>query len=414
MQLALRPYVTTGIVIVGASALVGAPLSISPSALNPPTVAIAPTASLLDGAINDFDTLFTNGGKSTQVLLNASGVLPGELSRAFLAAVDDPHVLPSLGSAFLYGLLSPTPGSGSVLADLAEQIPSSADTAVLLNAFRVLGAIVAHSLSQLPPPVPGLTAMTAAHLPPVVDVVTDDLEIAGEKFGESAAGIAAFIGNTPAEVVDFLHAAAADPANIPALLTNTALGAMTDFGDAAFGPMVCLLEDTMPAPFGGPDGLVVKAVEQFLAVLPQPESSASLTTSEKTTSTSLDGQGTGGQDDQNAGAAPGSLNFLNPVGTVDHDTPTLVKRDGVDDGVDAPATKPRLNVFHLNPLDAASDRAPVGVNQSTGAAAAPKPGLVRIVQKVVQAPAAIAHSIHDALKPHQTEQSASQPEAGEE
>jgi hypothetical protein len=67
-------------------------------------------------------------------------------------------------------------------------------------------------------------------------------------------------------------------------------------------------------------------------------------------------------------------------------------------------------VFHLNPLDAARDRAPVGVNQSTGAAAAPKPGLVRIVQKVVQAPAAIAHSIRDALKPHQTEQSASEEE----
>jgi hypothetical protein len=404
MQLALRPYVTTGIVIVGASALVAAPLTISPSALNPPAVAIAPTASAVDQATNGFDTLFTNGGKSAEVLLNAFGEFPDGVSRAFLAAVDDPHVLPSLGSAFLYGFLNPAPGSHSVLADLAAQIPSSPETAVLLNAFRALGAVVAHSLSQLPSPGQGAIAMNAVHLPHVVDVVTNDLEIAGAKFGESAAFTAAFIGDLPGDFVDFVHAAAANPGNIPALLTNTSLREMTELGDAVFGPMVCLLRDTMPAPFGGPQGLIVKAVEQFLAVLPQPEETAELTndSSETTALTNVGNQDVGGQDNQNVDSATGPLNFLNPVGRVDHDTPTLVKKDDVD----LPA-RPRLNVVTLNPLAAASqDRATVGDNAAAGSAA-PKPGqrLVHVVEKLAQAPAAIANSIHDALTPHKAEKS---------
>jgi hypothetical protein len=403
MQLALRPYVTTGIVIAGASALVAAPLAIPPSALNQPTVAIAPTASALGGAIDGFDTLVTNGGKSAQVLLNAMGAFPDELSRALLAAADDPQVLPTLGSAFLYGLLSPSPVSGtdSVLVGLAKQLPAPLGTS-LLNEFRALGALVAHALPELPSPIPGLGAMEAVDLPPVVDVVTKDLGIIGEKFGEQAAFTAAFVGDLPNNFLRFVHAAAASPEDIPTLATNFGLSEMTDLGNAVFGPLVCILEDTLPYPVGTADGLVVKAVTQLLAVMPKPAADPELKTTSNVEpqATSLDQQReNGGQEEQNTGGSPGTSTFLKLAGPTDPG-PTLVKKNDVDT-----SSGPRLNVLRVNPLADLDNRASVGDKSSTNSTATPRPH-AHVMQQLAQAPAAIAHSIRDALKPQHSEASA--------
>jgi hypothetical protein len=378
MQVALRPYITTGIVIAGASALVAAPITMPPTALSPSTVAIAPTAAALDGAFVHFDSLWTDGGKSAEALLVETGELPGDLSRAFFAAVDDPHLLPSLGSAFLYGLLHSAPGSAH---------PSLAEADLLHDAFRALGALVAHSLPGLPSPAIGSAAMADVDLPHGVDVVTSDFALVGEHFGVAAAGVAAFIGNTPAEFADFLHAAAADPGNIPTLLSNTVLGAMSEFGNAAFGPMVCLLRDTLPKPLGD---LVTKAVQEFIAVMPQPTSNEVSNDLEQTVlhKDSVGEQNVEGQGPQTLGSF---------AQTPDPGLPDVTKKDGAElsDG-------PRLNVFKVNPL--AGFHEPKGVGENVaGSSTAPEPHLAGVVKRLAQAPAAIAHSIRDALTPHHTD-----------
>lgn len=399
MQLAVRPYITTGIVIAGASALVAAPLGIPPSVLTAPSVAITPTASALDGAIHDFDSYFTTGGQTAEVLLSDTGALPGELSRAFLAAANDPHLLPSLGSAFLYGFLSPTPGSTVAdLAHLATQLPapfgpSSHDIGLLLRAFQALGSITAHTLPALPSPEAGADAIEATHLPHVVEVATDDLEIAGEKFGEVTAFTAAWAGDLPNNVVHFLHAAAADPHNLPTLMTNFGLSEMTDLGEAVFGPMVCLLQETLPPKLADQ---FTDVVHKVLAVLPQPEATTELqVTNDDTTQESLV------QKKQSPSPAAGLPNLLNPTISVNHKSPDLTESNNGDE-VDA-RKGPRLNVVKINPLAILDHRATVGDNVSAGSAPRPGQALSQVVNKVVQAPSAIARQIHDALKPHKSE-----------
>ena len=75
MQRALRPYVTTGIAIVGASVLVAAPISVTPQALQPPAlnVAIDDMASVTDfiqGLLMDFNTATVAGGAAAQITID--------------------------------------------------------------------------------------------------------------------------------------------------------------------------------------------------------------------------------------------------------------------------------------------------------------------------------------------------------
>ena len=313
MQLCLRPYVTTGIVIAGASVLVTAPLTVPPSALSPSpvTVAVAP-AAFADGLLTDFDRLFTHSGQSAEEVLTAAGALPDHVAQAFLADIDDP---------------------------------------------------------------------TGAHLSHVVGVLTRDLKIAGEEFGKSAANIGAFIGELPTDVVDFVHAAAANPANIPTLLTNALITTMTKFGDGALGPMVCLLRDTMPAPFGGYDGLIVQTVQKLMTILPQPsEEDAGLT------SFGVAGDEIGVERNVEP-LQKRPLGIFNPAPLTDKGLPGL-ENQGSSDGVEAPR-KPQLNVFKDNPLADLGNRSTLGsADDGSIGTSVPRPGIVASVVQRAYPPAA--------------------------
>jgi hypothetical protein len=83
MPLTLRPYLTTGVVIIGAGTLVAAPLTISPSAMNPPpvSVAVAP-AAFADNLLGQFDSMFTNSGLTAEAALTHAGEVPGDIGEA--------------------------------------------------------------------------------------------------------------------------------------------------------------------------------------------------------------------------------------------------------------------------------------------------------------------------------------------
>jgi hypothetical protein len=330
MQINLRPYVTTGIVIAGASVLVTAPLTVPPSALSPSpvTVAVAP-AAFADGLLTDFDRLFTHSGQSAQEVLTGAGKLPDHLAREFLAAVD-------------------------------------------------------HS--------------TGAELPHVVGVLTRDLEIVGEEFGKSAANIGAFIGDLPADFVDFVHAAAANPANIPTLLTNALITTMTKFGDGALGPMVCLLRDTMPAPFGGYDGLIVQTVQKLMTVLPQPSDDLQ-----------VNSFGSGENSGVELKKVEPAQKLFNLVPPTNHVPPGLGVKDSSADQVEAPR-KPRFNVFKDNPLADFGNRSTFGsADDGSVGTSVPRPGIVASVVQRLTHPPQLGSIVRNLLKPHDKETSSEPP-----
>src|SRR5690242_18070920 len=83
MPLTLRPYLTRGVVIVGAGILVAAPPTVSPSALNPSpvSVAVAP-AAFADSLLGRFDSVLTNHGLSAEAALTRAGEVPGDIGKA--------------------------------------------------------------------------------------------------------------------------------------------------------------------------------------------------------------------------------------------------------------------------------------------------------------------------------------------
>ena len=330
MQLNLRPYVTTGIVITGATALVVAPLTVSPSAPSPSsaTVAVAP-AAFADDLLTDFETLFTAGGQRTEELLTAAGALPDHFAEEFLGGTD-------------------------------------------------LG------------------------LPHVVGVLTRDLEIAGEEFGLSAANTAAAIGELPADFVDFVHAAAANPANIPTLLTNALITTMTKFGDGALGPMVCLLRDTLPAPFGGYDGLVVQTVQKLMTLLPEPSDDLQ-----------VNSFGAGENSGVELKKVEPAQKLLNLDPPASHVLPGLEAKDSSADEAEAP-TKPRLvrlNVLKDNPLADLGDRSTLGsADAGSVGTSVPRPGIVASVVQGLTHPPQLGSIVHNLLKPNEKPAPASEPE----
>src|SRR5690349_15794811 len=117
MQLALRPYVTTGVAIVGASVLVAAPISVAPPDLqvaNPAkSVAAAQRmtevelTSVVTDLLHAFSVVSVAGGNAAQILNDSLGALPQTLAGAIQSAIDDPESIPNVASFIAYQLLSP-------------------------------------------------------------------------------------------------------------------------------------------------------------------------------------------------------------------------------------------------------------------------------------------------------------------
>ena len=83
MLQAIRPYFTSGVVLVGASVLVIAPISVPPPELATPSISISTAevlpASLVSDLLTAFNTVSVAGGDSAQILRIRSVCFPGGL-----------------------------------------------------------------------------------------------------------------------------------------------------------------------------------------------------------------------------------------------------------------------------------------------------------------------------------------------
>src|SRR5690348_6868207 len=106
MQLSLKPYVTNGIVIAGAAALVAAPITISPPEVTPPIAAIERTIEVAPKAlINDLldgfaDTMYGIGGTISHALYFV-GSDPNFAAFWTKALAQNPALAPSILSAVI-------------------------------------------------------------------------------------------------------------------------------------------------------------------------------------------------------------------------------------------------------------------------------------------------------------------------
>lgn len=314
MQLALRPYVTTGVAIVGASVLVVAPLHPPLPDVQIPaysTTAVAP-AALVSDLLADFNTATVAGGNAAQILINTAAGLPLGLSLAAQAIIDDPSVTPDVLNFLINSFLSPVPSpfipGGSVflqfgtevIGPLVSLLPPQLQVLVG-GALADIGAAIAEGLSYLPGDLAtGALAIggAAASLPaPILNLGLDIATIGGAlgaSIGGSLAtgpGIAGFIGAAPAGLLAILESAIDDPSDIPGLLSFVAYSLVSPVSPAfplpnislfttAVGPIIVALAQVLPPPLGvGPTdpgliltgaGVLGEVITKLLALLPTP------------------------------------------------------------------------------------------------------------------------------------------------
>ena len=254
MQRALRPYVTTGIAIVGASVLVAAPIAATPQALQPPAlnVAVDDMASVTDfiqGLLMDFNTATVAGGAAAQISVDTAAGLPLGLSAAAQAIINDPSATPDVLNYLINSFLRPTsspfiPGGSvfrqfglEVVGPLISLLPPQLQV-IVGGAFAQLGAAIGQGLTHLPGSLQaGAIAVGGglATLPPGVLGLTAGIRTLGLGIGEAigggytppnppgtppllpTTGLAGWLGFTPTVLVATLQAAVESPESIPGL-----------------------------------------------------------------------------------------------------------------------------------------------------------------------------------------------------
>lgn len=259
MQLALRPYVTTGIAIVGASVLVATPTLATPpdmKALNPAiSHADVNPASLITDLVAGFSTVSVAGGHAAQISINTIAGLPLGLAGAANAAIADPSDIPDIVNFLAYSFLYPgapipsgLPGvslppsllfqfGSQVVLPLANLLPPPLATLVL-TAFGKVGQVIGQGLALLPGnPVAGFFAVGAGvlGLPNIVSSPLVDIKALGVALGQAIGGgfvvanplsgivptqgAAGWVGALPAVLLASLGAAVDNPSQIPGLLS---------------------------------------------------------------------------------------------------------------------------------------------------------------------------------------------------
>jgi hypothetical protein len=323
MQLTLKPYLTTGVVLVGATAMVAAPIQVMP-----PDISIAPShsvsnvavqpAALVEDLLNAINVISVANGDFTKYGLDSIAGFPLQLAILTQAAINDPSLIPQLGSFQLYkaaGSLSALEGPVFSLASLLPPPlgPGAnpvTDPGLVLEAFAKFGDLVADALSNVPPPTADtVAALTAAagDLPDRVSSFLTAFETLVGSFGEAVGGgyvpfpglgetpgTAAWFGIAPTLLAVTMQAAIDEPSTIPGLASYLVYSVLSpptaptgsfppppvpggtySLFVNAFGPILAAIEDTTPDP-------VADAVEQLslklntvltngLAHLPAPD-----------------------------------------------------------------------------------------------------------------------------------------------
>lgn len=293
MQLCLKPYVTNGVVIVGAAALVAAPIAISPPDIGQPTpvaersIAVEPKA-LINDLLNAFAAVTDATGETIANALFFVGVEPNFVARWVQALAQNPELAASIASAVvtleLLDLVDiPSPLINTIAGLLPPQLGQSISQAYagLFNFIDPgrLGGL-------LPDPTDGINAINAALLPPLVDNLTNGFLQAVDSVGVSMWGALIFLGQTPNTLLSVAQSAVTNPADIPGLASFLAYSLINPFSNPvlidsvyslAIEPLIDGVINIAPPPLGGAAGLVAtvknsldSALTAILDALPAP------------------------------------------------------------------------------------------------------------------------------------------------
>lgn len=235
MDLALRPYVTTGLAIVGAAVVAAAPVTAPVAQVAPParTVAVAPTSLITDFLGKVGESVYA-AGESVRVATDAVIGLPFDVTLLAGLAVHDPALAQSLGSFLVHHYLDPDSFAFTstvwlfrtrVIEPLAALLPaplgpSSADPGLVLDLVATVTAPLAGVLAALPDPGAGHSAYDTALWETVPGRLLMAVRQALVAPVFSLVNAVEWLGAAPEQVAKLIETAIASPADIPGLLSQ--------------------------------------------------------------------------------------------------------------------------------------------------------------------------------------------------
>lgn len=313
MHIALRPYFTAGVVIVGTSVLVVSPMQIPQRDLSPAssTVAVAPMLAQRDLAPTDpsdtFARVFQGLGDQAYAIANWVAGQPQLLVALARAVGEDPRDLPGALSALVYDLVYLGPGKvasspetlakvqvlrrsllaaliAPIVTTLADILPAPVGTrdGLIMDATLALAAAIAKTLTTvLPEPLSPGGGVVRKLLSDVqespVDQFTGDFAEVVNALGQSARNAFSWVGGVPGSVEALAQLVAQNPDQLPGALGDfvRSVFALPDFAPnlrlalmrrsllgGIVEPIVTALDDVLPAPLGSTEetrGLVLQA-----------------------------------------------------------------------------------------------------------------------------------------------------------
>jgi hypothetical protein len=310
MEVRLKPFVTTGMALVGTGVIAVSPIAaMQPNAAFGSaeraitTMAVEP-AGFVEDLLTDVSALSTAAGTTAEILIGAVGRLPTYTVTSLAADLKDPASMPSVLSALTYLTFSPdsidaiAPFGPDSLVRLIENDALPAMTASLppalqhdlANAEATFNRMARDLLGLLPDPATGFVDLPPAYfgLPPRIYQAINDLGNLGQSgIGQAAFNAANWSGAIlPPLVVANLSAAVANPAHLPGLLSAFAYALVNPAPSVIYGlpslyssltPIVQELISSAAAPFGGPTGLIAntadtvnRVLRNALGLLPHP------------------------------------------------------------------------------------------------------------------------------------------------
>jgi hypothetical protein len=272
MQLSLKPYVTNGLVIAGAAALVAAPIAISPPDLRQPlavaerTIAVEQKA-LINDLLNGFAAVSDATGATIANALSFIGDEPNFAARWVQALAQNPELAASIASWVVTAELLDFVGiPDPLITTVAGQLPPQLGQPIAQAYLDLLNFIDPGRLGGLlPDPTDGMDAVNSAVLPPLIDNLTTAFAQAFDSVGDSIWGALILVGQTPNTLLSVAQSAITDPADIPGLASYLAYSLINPFSNPepidsiyslAIEPLIDGVIDIAPPPVGGAAGLV--------------------------------------------------------------------------------------------------------------------------------------------------------------
>ncbi|TFV55508.1 hypothetical protein E4P42_22540 [Mycobacterium sp. PS03-16] len=288
MIASLKPYVTTGVAIVGASVIAVAPLSpvTDDIRIHASTVSMdVQQAGLVEDLLTGISTVSSVTGNVIETLIDEVGDLPLNVVTAIAAAIENPELLPELLSALTYRILSPTtPGSfagqlAQAIVPLTSLLPPDAQAAAL-EALGDLNAAIGELLDVLPNPTAGFIALQTAlmDLPEFIYAVPAGIGSVVSGFGASISGAFDYFGGLPGLGALLVQAAIENPGDIPNLFSAAIYSVFNPFAPSLYSLTVSPIVNGFANAFGGPIGGLIDVGQDFvndviaeaLSILPIP------------------------------------------------------------------------------------------------------------------------------------------------